>query len=146
MEPAAEGSRIATNLSRGCIVATMQADLDAAVLAELRRQVLSRLHETRARGVILDCTSVEVMDARDFEGLLHFVSMARLMGARVVLAGVQPGVASALADLGADLSNVRGALSLDDAFDLLQERSAEAATVAPDGASEAPPDVTDEGS
>src|SRR5437773_5692182 len=88
MEPISERPRIATNLSRGCIVATLQADVDTVVLAELRDQVLYRLQETRARGVILDCNSVEVMDSHDFEGLLRFVSMAELMGARVVLAGV----------------------------------------------------------
>src|SRR5262245_38232869 len=106
MDSIGERPRIATNLSRGCIVATMQADVDAAVLSELREQVLHRLQETRARGVIIDCTSVEVMDSHDFDGLLRFVSMAELMGARVVLAGVRPGVASALADLDVDLTHV----------------------------------------
>jgi len=124
MELATGGTGIATNVSRGCIVATLQADLDAGMLAELRSQVLGLLQESRARGVIVDCAAVEVIDGRDFEGLLQFISMAQLMGAQVVLAAVQPGVASALADLGADLPRVRGARSLDDAFALLQEGSA----------------------
>jgi rsbT antagonist protein RsbS len=120
MEPISEGPPIATNLSRGCIVATLPADLDPGVLAELCSQVLHRLHETRARGVILDCSSVEVMDAYDFDGLLGFRAMAALMGAQVVLAGVRPGVASALADLDVDAPHLRGALTLDEAFALLQ--------------------------
>jgi rsbT antagonist protein RsbS len=127
MGPINEGRRLATNLTRGCIVATLPADFDAGLLAELRREVLRQLHATRARNIVLDCASVEVMDGQDFEGLLEFVAMARLMGAQVVLAGVRPGVASALADLDADLLSVRGASSLDDAFDLLQAAARAAA-------------------
>jgi rsbT antagonist protein RsbS len=114
-------------LSRGCIVATLPADLDPGVLAELRDRVLRQLHETRVRGVILDCSSVEVMDAHDFEGLLGFVAMAALMASQVVLAGVRPGVASALADLDVDALTIRGALSLDEAFTLVQNGSGAAA-------------------
>jgi len=134
-EMSSDASRIAMNVSRGCIVATLQTDLDTEVLAELRSQVLRLLQESRARGVIVDCAAVEVMDASDFEGLLGFISMAALMGARVVLAGIRPGVASALADLGVNLSNLRGALTLDDAFTLLQPgmgRAGVASRVRPD--------------
>jgi rsbT antagonist protein RsbS len=136
MELGTGATGIATNLSRGCVVATLQADVDASALAALRDQVLRRLHENRAHGVIIDCTSVEVIDGHDFEGLLGFISMAELMGAHVVLAGVRPGVASALADLEVDLLRVRGALSLDDAFDMLHDRSTEDAGVLPDQAGE----------
>lgn len=120
MDGATQPSRVTINLIQGCLVATIQLDLDRLVLERFRKDLLERLDDSRSRQVILDCSGIEVMDAEDFAGLRRTVAMASLMGARVVLVGLQPGVVSALVDLGAEVDGLRTALSLDDAFLLLQ--------------------------
>ena len=46
----AEAPRIAMQVSRDVVVASIQVDLDDAVLARFREELLARLHETGARG------------------------------------------------------------------------------------------------
>ena len=122
---AAEGSgRIPLQLSRGCVVASIQVDLSEEVLAVFKDEMLRLLHQSGARGVILDVSGVELMDLEDFDALHRAMSMAELMGARCLLAGLRPGVVSALVDIGVDARGVEAVLNLDEAFRVI-ERPAE---------------------
>jgi rsbT antagonist protein RsbS len=119
---AAEGSgRIPLQLSRGCVVASIQVDLSDEVLADFKEEMLRLLHQSGARGVILDVSGVELMDLEDFDALRRAMSMAELMGARCLLAGLQPGVVSALVDIGVDVRGVEAVLNLDEAFRVMDE-------------------------
>src|SRR5688572_613747 len=113
--------RVTINLMQGCLVANIQFDLSRLALEQFRKDLLGRLAQSRARQVILDCSGIEIMDGEDFEALRRTVAMAALMGARTVLAGLQPGVVSALVEMDLDLDGLESALSLDDAFERLQE-------------------------
>jgi rsbT antagonist protein RsbS len=121
MSDAAEVARVTINQIRGCLVATIQVDLGRDVLERFRRDLLERVDATRVRQVILDCSAVEVMDGDDFDALRRTIAVAALMGTRTILAGLQPGVVSALIDLDVDLEGLRTALSLNDAFRTLED-------------------------
>ncbi|HVL15599.1 MAG TPA: STAS domain-containing protein [Gemmata sp.] len=114
------------NLFRGCLVATMQVDLTAGVIARFQQDLLAQLATTRATRVIFDCSGVEVLDPEEFEGLRRVAAMARLLGARVVLAGLRPGVVAALIAMGVEGGGLPAALSLDDAFDVHDRADQEA--------------------
>ena len=47
--------------------------------------------------------------------------MAELMGARCLLAGLRPGVVSALLEIGVDARGVEAVLNLDEAFRVMDE-------------------------
>jgi rsbT antagonist protein RsbS len=140
MDGATQVPRVTMSLMQGCLVATIQLELDRAVLARFRKDLLARLDATRTRQVILDCSGIEVMDAEDFAALRRTVAMASLMGAKTVLAGLQPGVVSALVDLGADLDGLPTALSLDDAFRRFREDGAGPAPAESEGEDDDPPE------
>lgn len=113
--------RIPLQVARGCVVASIQIDLDPEVLKQFRIDLLERLQESRAIGVILDVSGIDILDLDDFKGLRQTMEMAKVMGARPILSGLKPGVVSALIDLGADPEGVTAVLNLDDAFGLLDE-------------------------
>ena len=128
--------RIPLQVARGCVVASIQIDLDPEVLKQFRIDLLERLQESRANGVILDVSGIDILDLDDFKGLRRTMEMAKVMGARPILSGLKPGVVSALIDLGADPEGVTAVLNLDDAFGLLdeiQEKPAEAEEFIDDG-------------
>ena len=106
-------------VSRGCVIASIQIDLTDEVLSALRKDLLNQVRDIGARGVILDVSGVEVMDVDDFDGLRKTMEMARVMGARPVLSGLRAGVVAALIDLGAMVDGVEAAINLDDAFRLV---------------------------
>jgi rsbT antagonist protein RsbS len=103
----------------GCLVASIQVDLDDRVIQQLADSLLEALHRQSARGVILDLSGVAIMDAEEFAALRKIERMAALMGARTVFAGLKPGVVSALIDLDADIAELVASRSLDDAFLLI---------------------------
>jgi len=107
-------------LSRGVVVASIQADLDDDVLARFREELLGRLHKTGAKGAILDVSGLETLDSEEFAALRRIMAMTSLMGAESVLVGLQPGVVSALIETGADVDGLRAAINLDAGFALLE--------------------------
>lgn len=107
-------------VSREVVVASIQIDLADDVLAGFRQDLLSRIQETGARGVILDVSGLDVLDAEEFASLRRIIVMAELMGAECVLVGLKPGIASALIDTGADVDGLNAATDLDAAFALLR--------------------------
>ena len=111
---------VAMQVNRDIVVASIQVDLDEDVLARFRDELLHRLHETGSRGVILDVSGLETLDSSEFAALRRIITMCNIMGAESVLAGLRPGVVSALIDAGADVDGLQAATNLDAAFALLQ--------------------------
>jgi rsbT antagonist protein RsbS len=113
--------RIPLQVSRGCVVASIQVDLTEAVLRTFRQDLLELIHSSGSSGVILDVSGVEIMDADDFDAVRRSMAMAELMGARCIVSGLRPGVVSALIDLDVDSEGVDAVLNLDEAFRRMDE-------------------------
>jgi rsbT antagonist protein RsbS len=116
-----EASKIPLQLAQECVVASIQVDLDDRILSAFRNELLEFVRASGARGVILDLSGVTVMDSVEFQALRDTMRMARLLGAVTVVSGLQPGVVSALIDLGADTRGVEATATLDDAFARMAE-------------------------
>ncbi len=117
--------RIPLQLARDCVVASIQIDLDRDVLQQFREDLLQLLHTSGSNSVILDLSGLELMDLEDFEALRGTISMAAVMGAETVIAGLQPGIVSALVELDADVEGLVAAGNLDAAFRLLEEQGSQ---------------------
>ncbi len=114
-------TRIPLQVSRDCVVASIQVDLSEDVLDRFRTDLLELIGSSGATGVILDLSGVEVMDYADFEALRQTIFMAGLMGAVTVLSGLRAGVVSSLVELEADTEDIVAALDLDDAFRVMDD-------------------------
>ena len=136
---------IAMQVSRDVVVASIQVDLDDAVLDRFREDLLLRIHKTGSRGVILDVSGLETLDSGEFAALRRIITMCTIMGAEAVLVGLQPGVVSALIEAGADVDGLQAAINLDAAFDMLQpEPESEADSDDEHGSATATDDVAHE--
>ncbi|MGD8978235.1 MAG: STAS domain-containing protein [Gammaproteobacteria bacterium] len=130
MQNYADTPGVAMQVSRDVVVASIQVDLDDGVLARFREELLHRVQETGSRGVILDVSGLETLDSDEFAALRRIMTMVSIMGAEAVLAGLRPGVVSALIEAGADTDGLRAAINLDAAFTLLQLEPGNDAAVA----------------
>lgn len=108
-------------LSRDVLVASIQVDLDEAVILRFREDLLQRLHTSGSHGVILDVSGLETLDTEEFASLRRIITMTRIMGAESVLVGLQPGVVSALVESGVETEGLTTAIDLDAGFALLQQ-------------------------
>ncbi|TFB13236.1 STAS domain-containing protein [Filobacillus milosensis] len=95
------------------LLVSVQIELDDQTAMQFQEDLLNKIHSTGATGVVVDLTSVEIIDSFIAKVLGDVVSMAELMGAKVVFTGIQPAVSMTLIDLGIHLQNVQTALDLE---------------------------------
>ena len=120
MEPYNNVPRVAMQVTQGCLVVSIQFKLTDQVLRRIQHDVLECVRKTEVTGVAFDLSSVDVIDAHEFEALRRIIIMIALLGAKTVLVGLRPGVVFALVDLDVDTTGVDTALNLEDAVRVLQ--------------------------
>ncbi len=108
-------------LSMGNILlVTVQVDMHDKLAMALRDDLAGRISETRARGVLIDISALDVVDsfiARTFGAIAQ---MAQVMDAQTVVVGMRPSVAITLVEMGVTMPGVRTALSVDKGMALLR--------------------------
>jgi len=107
-----EASRIPILQIEEFLVASVQVELYDKSAVMFKENLLERIYETKAKGLILDLTAVEVVDSFMGRIITEVGAMAGLMGTRVVITGLQPAVAITLVELGLELEGVHTALNL----------------------------------
>jgi rsbT antagonist protein RsbS len=106
------------------LLTSIQSDVtDEAALA-LQSDILKRIEETRAVGIVLDITALDVVDSYMARVLNETARMARLMGGEVVVTGMNPMVAVTLMEMGRELVDVMTALTLEQGVEKLKSRFA----------------------
>ena len=101
------------------LVVSIQIDLEDQSVMQLQEDLASQIVDTRANGVIIDITAVEIVDSFTGRMLSTIGSMSRLFDAETVLVGMRPAVAITLVELGLSLEGVRTALNLEKGMRLL---------------------------
>jgi rsbT antagonist protein RsbS len=104
------------------LIASIQVALHDASAVQFKDDLLQKIHETKARGVIIDLTAIDVVDSFIGRMIADIAAMAGLMGARVILTGLQPAVAITLVELGLELPNVMTALNLEKGLAMMQHQ------------------------
>jgi rsbT antagonist protein RsbS len=93
-------------------------DLTDNDVLRLRQQVLRDIRRYDSRWVLLDFSLVDICDSF-FGRFIHSTAqMAKLMGADVIVAGLQDAVVETMVELGMTLPNIHAVLDLDDALAL----------------------------
>ena len=108
------------------LIATIQSALTDADLVNLRVALVNKVGQFRSHGVIVDATSLDVMDSFSTRTLRDIAHMIRLRGADTVIVGIQPEVAFAMVQLGLTLEGIATALDLEEGLAFLQHRKNEA--------------------
>ncbi|RDW17175.1 RsbT antagonist protein RsbS [Oceanobacillus arenosus] len=95
------------------LLISIQTEIDDKTAIQFQEDLLDKIHKTGATGVVIDLTSVEIIDSFIAKVLGDVITMSDLMGAKVVLTGIQPAVAITLIDLGIHMQKVATALDLE---------------------------------
>src|ERR1700746_2266714 len=111
-------------LKQGSIlIATVQAALTDSDAERLRYDLMERVSQSRAQGIIVDVTAIDVMDSFAARSLRTIAHMTRLRGADTVIVGLQPEVAFAMVQLGLAFDDMNTALDLEEGLALLSRKS-----------------------
>ncbi|MBU2546805.1 MAG: STAS domain-containing protein [Proteobacteria bacterium] len=101
------------------LVVTLNAEPDEASLRLLQKEMLEKIETAPVKGVLIDVSSVKIIDAALFGLLAGISKMVRLLGPKVIFTGFGAGLASALVDLDVDLDSIDTAVTLNDAMELI---------------------------
>ena len=102
------------------LIATIQSAMTDSEAIRLRDDLMRQIGVYRSRGIIVDITSLDVMDSFVSRSLRSMAMMTRLRGAQTVIVGIQPEVAFAMVQLGMKFEDVQTALDLEEGLALLQ--------------------------
>ena len=104
------------------ILVSIPRDLIDADIINLRRQVLQVIRQYQSRWLLLDFSLVDICDSFFGRFIQSMTQMAKLMGAEVIVSGLQDAVVETMVDLGMVLPNIYTALDLDDAMALSRSK------------------------
>ena len=117
----AETTGISVLLVDGILLVTVASNPTDELIAELQEAVLYEMMSRRARGLVLDIATVEVLDSYFARTLSDTAQMVRLMGGVTVLTGMRPSVAITVTELGLEMRHTLSALDLDRAIRLVNK-------------------------
>ncbi|WP_093802403.1 STAS domain-containing protein [Streptomyces sp. Wb2n-11] len=86
-------------------------ELDDKAAPTFTHGLTERISADRVRDVLIDISRLEIIDLFVARTLMESTTMARLLGARVIVAGMRPPVAITLVELGIELVGVETALN-----------------------------------
>jgi rsbT antagonist protein RsbS len=102
------------------LLVTIQVDMHDRLALVLQEELTARIVSDHARGVLIDISSLDIVDSFIGGMLSNIAGMARVLDAETVVVGMQPSVAITLVELGLSLPGIRTALNVDRGMDLLK--------------------------
>lgn len=118
------------------LLVTIQVDMHDQLAMTLQDDLTSAIAKFDARGVLIDISSLEIVDSFIGRMLANIAAMSRVLDAHTVLVGMQPAVAITLVELGMSLPGVRTALNVESGMDLLHSLSDRPEGTGDDGSAE----------
>jgi rsbT antagonist protein RsbS len=107
------------------LLVTIQVDMDDRTALGLQDDLTAQIVRHNAKGVLIDISSLDVVDSFIGRMLANTAAMARILDAETVVVGMQPSVAITLVELGLSLKGVRSALNVERGMKLLRVSRAE---------------------
>ncbi len=102
------------------IIVPIQVELHDRAAIKLQEDILAKIEEIEATGLIIDVSAVSIVDSFLGRLLGDTAKMARLMGAETVLVGLKKEVVITLIQLGMVVKDLHTALNMEEGLALLE--------------------------
>jgi rsbT antagonist protein RsbS len=103
-----------------CLLVTIQIDMHDRLALQLQDDLTTKIVASRARGVLIDISALEIVDSFIGRMLNNIAAMSRVLDASTVVVGMRPAVAITLVELGLALRGVKTALNVDNGLVLIR--------------------------
>jgi rsbT antagonist protein RsbS len=104
------------------LLVTIQVDMHDQLASALQDDLTSKIAKVNAKGVLIDISSLDIVDSFIGRMLANTSAMARVLDAQTVVVGMQPAVAITLVELGLNLSGIHTALDVEKGMEMLRRR------------------------
>src|SRR2546428_13955014 len=92
------------------LLVSIQVDMHDKLALTLQDDLTNQIVKSRARGVLIDISSLEIVDSFIGRMLANIAAMSRVLDAATVVVGMRPAVAITLAEVGLSPTGARSAL------------------------------------
>ncbi|PDP86875.1 UDP-glucose 6-dehydrogenase [Glycomyces fuscus] len=99
----------------GLLLVSIQGELPDEAAVDLQNDVTTAVADTGSRGLIIDISSLDMVDSFLARVLAEVAASSRLLAARTVLVGMRPAVAITLVELGLTLPGMDTARTVTEA-------------------------------
>ncbi len=103
------------------IIVPIQNELNDATVKRLQESILNSIENTEAKGLIIDVSTLSLIDSFLGRVLVDTAKMANIMGADTVLVGMRKEVVLTLIQLGLIITDICTALNIEDGIGLLDK-------------------------
>jgi rsbT antagonist protein RsbS len=104
-----------------CLLVTIQVDMHDRLATALQNDLTEKIVATKARGVLIDISALDLVDSFIGRMLNNIAAMARVLDAATVVVGMRPAVAITLVELGLTMTGVHTALDVDRGLTLIRK-------------------------
>lgn len=104
------------------LLVTIQVDFYDGLAEQLETDLIRMVRKTGARGILIDISTVSIVDSFMGRILGNIGMMAKVMDAETVVVGMQPAVAITLIELGLPLNGLHCSLNVDHGMELLRSK------------------------
>lgn len=102
------------------LLVSIQIDMHDRLAIALQDDLTARIVKDCARGVLIDISSLEIVDSFMGRMLGNIAAMSQALGAQTVVVGMRPAVAITIVELGLSMQNVQTALNVERGVETLQ--------------------------
>jgi len=103
------------------LIVSLQSDVDDKTAVELETNLLNKIRDTNATGVLIEVSALDMVDSFMGRLLSEIALTSSTMNAYTVVVGIQPAVAITLVELGLKLKGVYTALNVEDGIEKLNK-------------------------
>ena len=104
------------------LLVTIQIDMHDQMALKLQDDLSNAIVNNASRGVLIDISTLEMVDSFIGRMVADISSMGKILGAETILVGMQPAVAITLVELGLSLPGVATALNVERGMVLLRRK------------------------
>ena len=104
------------------LLVTIQIDMHDQMALKLQDDLSNAIVKNATRGVLIDISSLEMVDSFIGRMVADISSIGKILGAETMLVGMQPAVAITLVELGLSLPGVATALNVERGMVLLRRK------------------------
>jgi rsbT antagonist protein RsbS len=103
----------------GNLLVSIQIALSDRLIVELRDDIAHEIRKYEPQGLVVEVSGVDLFDSFIARSIQELSEMAKLMGVRAIVAGLNASMAITLVEMGLALRGVETALSLESALEML---------------------------
>lgn len=103
------------------LLLSIQVDMHDQLAMDLQEDLTHQIVLHRAKGVLIDISSLDIVDSFIGRMLSHIAHVSRILDAKIIVVGMQPAVAITLVELGLSLDGIATALNVEKGMRRLEQ-------------------------